>query len=62
MFKLDRNYHKAYNLKDFYREIDNYKHLSFEEKLKVFAYLQSVAYNFKLGFPPRMDKTMHSSR
>ena len=62
MFKLDKNYHKTYNLKDSRREIDNYKDWGLEEKLKVFAYLQSVAYNFKLGSPPRMDKAVHSCR
>lgn len=62
MFKLDRSAHKTYNLKQIQRESDNYSHLSLEEKFNVFAYLQSVAYNYELNSPPKMDKTIHSYR
>lgn len=62
MFRLDKNFHKVYNLNEPKREIDQYKQLSFEERAQVFAYLQSVAYNYKLGSPPKMDKSVHSSR
>jgi hypothetical protein len=33
-----------------------------EEIAKVFAYLNSVSYNYPIGFPPKMDKTIGSSR
>jgi hypothetical protein len=62
MFKLDRNFHRTYNQYAKQREVDNYAEMSFEEKARVFAYLQSVAYNYTFGFPPKMDKTIHSQR
>jgi hypothetical protein len=62
MFKLDRNFHRTYNQQTKQKEIDNYTSMSFEEKAMVFAYLQSVAYNYKLGVPLKMDKTIHSYR
>ena len=62
MFKLDRSFHKTYNLKQIQKDSDKYSHLNQEEKFRVFAYLQSVAYNYKLGSPPKMDKSIHSYR
>jgi hypothetical protein len=62
MFRLDKNAHKTYNLKQIQNESENYSHLTPEEKFKVFAYLQSVAYNYDLNSPPKMDKTVHSCR
>ena len=60
--KLDRTIHRAYNFKDQISEIENYKGLSFLELSSIFNYLQSVAYNFKLGNYPKIDKTIHSCR
>ncbi len=62
MFKLDRNFYQTYSYNENRKESDNYSHLSFEEKIQVFLYLQSVAYNYKMGSPPKMDKTIHSFR
>jgi len=62
MFKLDRNFHRTYNQHTKQRELDNYAGMSFEEKVKVFVYLQSVAYNYKIESPPKMDRTIHSYR
>ncbi len=62
MFRLDRTAFKAGNFKNKQKESDNYKDMTLEEIGKVFAYLQSVAYNYPLGKPPRMDKTVHSFR
>jgi hypothetical protein len=62
MFKLDRSVHKTYNLKQIQTESENYAYLTLEERFEVFAYLQSVAYNYKLNSPPRMDKNFHSYR
>jgi hypothetical protein len=36
--------------------------MSEEELGKVFAYLNSVSFNYPIGFPPKMDKTIGSSR
>lgn len=60
--KLDRNSFKAYNFNTQVKEIDNYKRYTFSQKVEIFNYLQSVAYNFKLNNYPKMDKTVFSSR
>ncbi|MDP3558123.1 MAG: hypothetical protein Q8T03_12190 [Bacteroidota bacterium] len=62
MFKLDRNAHSSGKITDFKKESDNYKYLTIEEIGKVFAYLQSVAYNYSLDKPLKMDKTIFSAR
>ncbi len=62
MFKLDRTVHASGKITDFKRESDNYKHMTIEEIGKVFAYLQSVAYNYSLDKPLKMDKTIFSVR
>lgn len=62
MFKLDRNFSTSGKLKDSKKESEHYRNMTFEERAKVFAYLQSVAYNFELGNPPRLDKSIHSMR
>ena len=62
MFRLDKSAHKVYNLQQQQKESANYSDFSIEEKFKVFVYLQSIAYNFKIENPPKMDKTIHSTR
>jgi len=62
MFKLDRTAHRAGSIKDKIKESDFYKGMSLEQIAEVFAYLQSVAYNYPIGQPPRMDKSIHHSR
>lgn len=62
MFKFDRTYSKSGNFQTFVRESDNYKGFTRQEIAKVFLYLQSVAYNYDLNHPIKMDKTVYSSR
>lgn len=62
MFRLDKSVHKTYNLLQVQKESANYSGFSLEEIVKVFTYLQSVAYNYKVDSPPKMDKTIHSVR
>ena len=62
MFRLDRSFHRTYSNNETRKESENYKQMTFEEKIQVFLYLQSVAYNYKMGSPPKMDKTLHSVR
>ncbi len=62
MFKLDRTYGKSGNLFSQKSDADSYKNLSLEEIGKIFAYLNSVAYNYPVQNPPKMDKTIYSSR
>lgn len=60
--RLDRNSFKSYNFNTQYKEVDNYKDYTLEQKIEVFNYLQSVAYNFEINKYPKMDKTVFSSR
>lgn len=62
MFKFDRSYSKSGNLKTFVRESDHYKGFTLQQIADVFVYLQSVAYNYDLNNPIKMDKTVYSSR
>jgi hypothetical protein len=62
MFKFDRTYFKSGNIKTFVKESGNYKGFTSEEIANVFLYLQSVAYNYDLNHPIKMDKTVYSSR
>lgn len=62
MFKFDRSYSKSSNHKTFIKESDHYKGFTLQQIAEVFNYLQSVAYNYDLNNPIKMDKTVHSSR
>jgi hypothetical protein len=62
MFKFDRTYSRSGNIQTFVKESDHYKGFTREELTKVFLYLQSVAYNYNLNHPIKMDKTVYSSR
>lgn len=60
LFKLDRTAFKAHTHRDAANHIKFYKKLTWQERLKIAAYLNSVAYNFDLNNPPRMDRTKFS--
>ena len=57
MFKLDRTAHSSGKITDFKKESDNYKNMTLQQIGEVFSYLQSVAYNYSLDNPLKMDKT-----
>ena len=62
MSKLDRTSSSTSNLFEQKEEVIHYKGMEKEEIAKVFAYLNSVSYNYPIGLPPKMDKSMGSSR
>ena len=61
-FKLDRNAFKAQTLKQAADHDSVYKKMTWQERLKVAAYLNSVAYNYDVNNPPRMDRTKFSTK
>lgn len=61
-FKLDRTAFKAQNLKEASNHAADYIKLSWQDRLQVAAYLNSVAYNFDLKNPPKMDRTKFSAK
>ena len=62
MLKLDRTYSSSGNLFEPKEEVIHYLGMSKEEIAKVFAYLNSVSFNYRLGKPPRMNKAAFSMR
>ena len=62
MPKLDRSYSTSGNIYEQKKEVLHYKKMNSVEKGEVFAYLNSISYNYPLGSPPKMDKTIFSSR
>ena len=62
MFKLDRTAHSSGKITDCKKESDNYKNLNLLQIGEVFAYLQSVSYNYPINQPLKMDRTVFSAR
>lgn len=59
-FKLDRTVFKGQTQQEASNHAAIYKNLSLQERLKIAGYLNSVAYNFDINNPPRMDRTRFS--
>ncbi|MEY2793736.1 MAG: hypothetical protein RJA76_1728 [Bacteroidota bacterium] len=62
MPKLDRTYSTSGNLYEQKEEVLHYLGMDMKEIGKAFAYLNSVSYNYALGNPPKMDKSVFSMR
>ena len=62
LLKLDRTYSTSGNLFEQKEEVTHYVGMSKEEIGKVFAYLNSVSFNYPFGNPPKMDKAVFSAR
>ena len=61
-FRLDRTTFKAQTMKEASNHASDYKKLSWQDRLMVAAYLNSVAYNFDLNNPPKIDRTKFSAK
>ncbi|MGZ3755346.1 MAG: hypothetical protein ACXVAY_11765 [Mucilaginibacter sp.] len=62
-YRLDRTAFKARTAEEAsktHREF--YKTLTWQERLRIANYLNSVAYNYPEGEPPKMDKTVFRIR
>ena len=59
-FRLDRTAFKAQTLEEAAQHSEYYKKLTWQERLQIANYLNSVAYNYDLNNPPKMDKTKFS--
>lgn len=63
MFKLDRTAFRAGTHEELAAHNQEYWHTkSMEERLRAAAYLNSVAWNYPMDSPPKMDKTYFRSR
>lgn len=58
MFRLDKTAFKAHTFKEAAAShAAYYKTLTWQERLRIAMYLNSVAFNFSLDNPPKMDRT-----
>lgn len=58
MFKLDRTAFKAHTANEATKmHAEYYRSISWQERLRIADYLNSIAYNYPAGSPPKMDKT-----
>lgn len=61
-YRLDRSYFQAMTMQEADKQLSDYSHLSWQERLAVVNYLNSVAYNFPLHNPPAMDRSVCTPR
>lgn len=61
-YKLDRNQFKAQTMAEASNHRAYYQDLSWQERLRIAAYLNSIAFNFDPNHPPRMDRTKFSAK
>jgi len=61
-FKLDRNQFKAQTIAEASNHRGYYQHLSWQDRLSIATYLNSVAYNFDTNRPPRLDRTKFAAK
>jgi hypothetical protein len=56
-FRLDRTAFQARNASEQVNYGKEYKDLTWQERLRIHQYLNSIAFGYDLKNPPRMDKT-----
>ncbi|HEY2581798.1 MAG TPA: hypothetical protein VGI43_08330 [Mucilaginibacter sp.] len=61
-FRLDRTAFKAQTAEEASNHAPYYKSLTWQERLRIANYLNSIAYNYPENEPPRMDKTAFKIR
>lgn len=61
-FQLDRTAFKMHHTKDALNNYKYWKSKPLEERLAAANYLNSVAYNFPLNNPPKLDRTCFKIR
>lgn len=61
-YKLDRTAFKAQTVEEASNHAEYYKSLPWLERLKIAAYLNSIAFNYDINHPPKMDKTLFKAR
>jgi len=57
-YRLDRNAFKGQTFEEASKHAGYYKTLTWQERLCITAYLNSVAFNYPENKPPRLDKSM----
>ena len=60
--KLDKTAFKYQTLKEASHNLDYWREQSYEKRLEAANYLNSIAYNFDVNNPPRVDKSYFEIR
>lgn len=55
-FKLDRTAFKPQTMAEAANHADFYRKLTWQERLSITSFLNSVAYQFDINHPPRMNR------
>jgi len=61
-FRLDRTQFKAQTVQEAANHASYYRTLTWQERLRIANYLNSIAYNFPENNPPRLDRTKFQAR
>jgi hypothetical protein len=61
-YRLDRTAFKAQTAEEASNHASYYKTLTWQERLRIANYLNSIAYNYPVDNPPRLDRTIFSVR
>lgn len=61
-FMLDRSAFKAQSIQEMAIHSEEYKKLTWQERLRIADYLNSIAFDYDINCPPRMDRTKFSTR
>lgn len=62
VFKLNRMAFKAHTAAEAGNTAAYYNGVSWQERLEIALYLNSIAYNYPLTAPPRLNKTRFSAK
>jgi len=61
-YHLDRSAFKAQSLEEASNHAIYYSRLTWKERLEIAGYLNSVAFDYPLADPPKMDRTLFKAR
>jgi len=62
VLKMDRSTFKAQTMAEAANHKSHYLNMTWQERLSVTAYLNSVAFKFDAKYPPRMNRTQFSAK
>lgn len=57
-YRLDRTAFEARNASEQVNYGKEHQNLTWQERMRIHQYLNSIAYGYDLNNPPRMDKTL----
>lgn len=61
-FKLDRTAFHARNASEQINYGKEYRDLTWQQRMRIHQYLNSIAYGYDLNNPPKMDRTVFSMK